>query len=186
MQIQTPTGKFRKDFQEPLILLKEAFFFTFLLLSMLLSLQACVSRPGQSQQEEQNKDVIRNYFEQVWNKGELSNIEVLTPPEFIFHYQGQTLRATHEEHQEVVSYWLNGFPDYHVQLQDVLAEKDKVIARYYFTGTHKGEVLGIAPTGKTVKIGGMWICRVEDGQLVECWEEYDHHSLLQQLKNDSD
>jgi predicted ester cyclase len=78
-------------------------------------------------------------------------------------------------------YWLTGFPDYHVEVEEVLAKKEMVTARYYFTGTHQGEVLGIATTGRTIKISGIWMCRVEDGQLVECWEEYDHHSLLQQL-----
>lgn len=129
-----------------------------------------------------NEEFIRRYFEQVWNQQDLQVIEELTPEPFVLHYQGKPITASHEEHKDVVSYWLNAFPDYRVNLHDVLSDEDKVVARYTFTGTHKDSVLGIPPTGKEVKVTGIWICRVENSLLIECWEEYDEQGLVRQLQ----
>jgi steroid delta-isomerase-like uncharacterized protein len=73
------------------------------------------------------------------------------------------------------------FPDIHFDLEDVLAEGDKVVIRWTCTGTHRGEFRGIAPTGKRVSFPGMNIYRLRDGKIVERWGVEDGLSLLQQL-----
>lgn len=73
------------------------------------------------------------------------------------------------------------FPDLHVQIEDQLAEGDRVATRWTGTGTHNGELAGIPATGKQVTLPGMEIVRIADGKLVEGWEGYDSGTLMRQL-----
>lgn len=149
------------------------------------------SRQVKQQEKEESQDsvpeseqLIRRYFEEVWNQQELQVIDELTPEPFVLHYQGKSITANHEEHKEVVSYWLNALADYRVELHDIFSDENKVVARYTFTGTHQDSVLEIPPTGKEVRVTGIWICRVENSLLSECWEEYDEQGLINQLQSD--
>jgi predicted ester cyclase len=73
------------------------------------------------------------------------------------------------------------FPDAHRTLEELLAEGDKVVVRRTLRGTHHGEFLGLAPTGKAIVTRGISIYRLADGQLVEHWVNYDVLGLHQQL-----
>ena len=76
------------------------------------------------------------------------------------------------------------FPDLHVTLDDVLAEGDRVAARWTGSGTHSGELAGIAPTGTTVTWGGTDVYRIADGKVAEWWRNDDMLWLLHQLGHD--
>lgn len=130
-----------------------------------------------------NEKIITDFFEQVWDQGNLEFIEQVTTPEFIIHYQGKADTASYEEHKAVVKYWRQAIPDYSITIQDVLSDKNKVIARFSFTGTHKDTLMGIPPTWNTIRSTGIWICNVENKLLQECWEEYDIQSILSQLQS---
>jgi predicted ester cyclase len=75
----------------------------------------------------------------------------------------------------------NAFSDLHLTIDDIIVEGDKVAARFTFSGTHKGEFLGIPPTNKKVTIWGIWIDRIAGGKFVESWVRYDSLSFMQQL-----
>jgi predicted ester cyclase len=64
----------------------------------------------------------------------------------------------------------NAFPDVQLSIEDQVAEGDKVVTRWIGSGTHQGEMMGIAPTGNQVRVDGMTISRIEDGKIVEEWE----------------
>jgi predicted ester cyclase len=66
-------------------------------------------------------------------------------------------------------------------VEDQLADGDKVFTRWSWTGTHKEELMGIAPTGKPVRISGMVIDRIVEGKIIEEWEEWDALGMMQQL-----
>jgi len=74
---------------------------------------------------------------------------------------------------------LRAYPDLHVTVEDLFGEDDRLVARNTVTGTHQGEYLGIAPTGKSVKYNEMFIVRFADGRIVETWGVVD---LLAQMK----
>jgi predicted ester cyclase len=76
---------------------------------------------------------------------------------------------------------LRAFPDHHETIDDIVAEDDKVVARVRWTGTHQGEYLGAAPTGKQVTYTAITIYRIEGGKVVESWQEGDRIGLMQQL-----
>lgn len=75
----------------------------------------------------------------------------------------------------------NAFPDTELEINDLILEGNKVAARITASGTHKGALMGIAPTGKRVSITGTSITHVRDGKQVESWASYDQLGMLQQL-----
>ena len=77
----------------------------------------------------------------------------------------------------------SAFPDVHVTIEDMVAEGDRVVTRWTARGTHQGELMGIAPTGKTIAVMGISIGRHDaNGQLLESWTSWDRLSMLQQLE----
>ena len=73
------------------------------------------------------------------------------------------------------------FPDLHVNVEDMVAEGDKVAARVRVSSTHQGEFLDIAPTDKQVTLTGIDILRIAEGKVVEHWGNFDDLGLLRQL-----
>ncbi len=125
---------------------------------------------------EENKNIVRRYQE-CYNSNELDKLDeiVLTPK--IMPNMPPGLEGAKAVHQKT----LVGMPDFHTEIQDLVAEDDKVVARVIMTGTHTGDFYGIPPTGKHVSFTGMYIARIADGKIVEHWGEEDGVSLLQQL-----
>ena len=81
----------------------------------------------------------------------------------------------------MVAHWRTAFPDFRFEVADLIAEGDKVVARVPFTGTHRGQLMDIAPTGRTVRVGEILILRIADGKIAEAWEEYDELEMRRQL-----
>ena len=73
------------------------------------------------------------------------------------------------------------FPDLSVAAETVVADDDSIAFAYTITGTHNGPLLGIAPTGRKIKIRGMQISKFKDGKMIERWGSSDELGLLQQL-----
>jgi steroid delta-isomerase-like uncharacterized protein len=76
---------------------------------------------------------------------------------------------------------LRAYPDLHVAVEDLIAEGDKVVSRNLVTGTHRGEYMGIPPTGKSVKYNEIFIVRFADGRIAETWGVVDVLSQMRQL-----
>ena len=74
-----------------------------------------------------------------------------------------------------------GIPDFQTTIEDLIAEGDKVAVRISWQGTHKGELMGIPPTGKYVKVTEMQIYRMANGKIIERWVETDVFGMMQQL-----
>jgi len=129
---------------------------------------------------EENKQLIRRYQE-IYNSnnldelGEVMSFDVLTPK--IMPNMPSGLDGAKAVHQKT----LIGMPDWHTEIQDLVAENDKVVARVLMTGTHTGDFYGIPATGKRVEFTGVFIVRIADGKIVEHWGEEDSYGLLLQL-----
>lgn len=76
---------------------------------------------------------------------------------------------------------LHGFPDLQVTVEDVIAEGDRVVGRNTVRGTHEGEYLGVAPTGKVITWNEIIICRLVDGRIAETWAVVDVAAQMRQL-----
>lgn len=73
------------------------------------------------------------------------------------------------------------FPDLEIATEQIVAEGDAAVVRWTARGTHRGELMGIPPTGARVTITGIDILRIANGQIVERWGEFDGLGLMQQL-----
>ncbi len=125
-----------------------------------------------------NKAIIQRAFE-YWNKRDVSGIAELFS-DCIYHSPA-TGELKGEAYKKLFASMLNAFPNGRFTVSDEVAEDDKVVIRWSFTGTHKGQLMGIAPTGKPVAFTGMSITRILDGKIVEVWEEWDSLGMMQQL-----
>jgi len=131
---------------------------------------------------EQNKAIVRRLFEEVWNKGNLSVADELFTPNCTHHDPStpDVGRGPESERKRVTLY-RTAFPDLRLMVEDIIAEGDAVMARWSCRGTHKGDLSGIAPTGKQVTISGVSIARIAGGKIAESWINWDALGLMQQL-----
>ena len=133
---------------------------------------------------EDNKTLVRRLIEEVWNRGNLAVFDELSAPDFLFHDPGLPQVHTREEDKHWIAGVLDAFPDFHVAIEDVIAEGDQVVVRLTAHGTNTGELRAPAPhpaTGRHVTITGITIARVEGGQFVEIWHQVDWLGMFQQL-----
>jgi steroid delta-isomerase-like uncharacterized protein len=129
-----------------------------------------------------NKNAVRRLFEEVWNKGNQQVADELFAYTYIHHDPSTPDhgRGAESEKKRVTQY-RNAFPDIRLTIEDLIAEGEKVTARWSCHGTHKGELNGIAPTGRQVTMSGVSIARFEKNKMVEGWVNWDALGLMQQL-----
>ena len=126
---------------------------------------------------EDNKALARRGFEETMNQRNLTVLDELHVPDFVFHAASRTIQGR-EPFKQFISMFLTAFPDLHVTIEDMIGEGDRVVVRFTYGGTHKGDFMGIPPTGKQVAVTGISIMRVANGKFLEEWINTD---LMQQL-----
>lgn len=119
---------------------------------------------------EPNKAIILRLMEECFNQHNVDIHSALYSEDFVQHTPALgDLRRT--EHREFLTSTFAAFPDARWAVADQIAERDKVVTRWTFTGTHRGTFMGIAPTKKQLVFSGICIDRFVDGKIVEEWEE---------------
>src|SRR5215212_1831072 len=133
--------------------------------------------------EEENKALTRRSWEIV-TKGSLDTLEdalqEVYADDIVMHEPDEDVHSI-EGLKQFVSMIRSALPDLHITLEDDIAEGDKVVSRWRAQGTHQGELMDIAATGNEVAITGITIHRVEEGKIVEEWENWDALGLMQQI-----
>jgi predicted ester cyclase len=127
---------------------------------------------------EANKLVVRGYMEDILNRGDTAAAERYFP------HEGYVLNGTLISPAHITTMrqrLLTAFPDFHLTIEDQVAEGDKVVTRVTFRGTHLGEYRGVASTGRQVVWTGIAVDRIVNGRAVEGWHQADQLGLLQQL-----
>ncbi len=131
---------------------------------------------------ENNKAIVRRLFEELWNQGNLSVADQLFTPNYTDHDSSSPdFGHGPESERKRVTLYRNAFPDLHLTIEDLIAEGDTVMARWSCHGTHKGDLNGIAPTGKQFTISGVTVARLLNGKLAEAYVNWDALGLMQQL-----
>ena len=133
---------------------------------------------------EENKALMRRWFEEVWNKGRAEAIPEMFADEGIAHglsddpaspLRGPTgFQPFHAQFREA-------FPNIEVVVEDAIAEGDKVAVRCSVRGKHVGDSLGFKATNATAEFDGIAIVRVKDGKFVEAWNNFDFMKMYKQL-----
>jgi len=130
---------------------------------------------------EDNKAILVRFWEEIFNKGDVSLIDDLVAVDYLNHdlVPGETPGS--EGLKGFILYLRNAFPDIHFDIEQTVAEDDLVVSRWQSTATHRGEFMGIPPTGLSAVLNGMAIHRVENGKIVEAWNNWDALGLLTAL-----
>ena len=129
----------------------------------------------------ENKALVRRLFEQGMNERKAEIFHECVAPSFVNHDLPGPTPGPEGFHQSF-GMFAAAFPDLHVRLGEVLAaEDDKVITRSHWTGTHRGEFMGVPAPGASVDVNFIDIWRIENGLLAESWVRMDFLSLLQQV-----
>lgn len=128
---------------------------------------------------EQNKTVVRSWYEASL-KGDLNAFaEAMTPDSL--HYLPGMPPLDVQALDQMIGAFLAAFPNLHGQIEDMLAEGDWVVLRSSWGGTHQGDLMGIPPTGQTVKVGDLSFFHLQDGKITEHWSNFDQLGMMQQL-----
>jgi steroid delta-isomerase-like uncharacterized protein len=128
---------------------------------------------------EQNKANDRRIIEGL-NQGNVNVFDELMVLNFVDHDASTTMQGV-EAFKKFASAYLTAFPDLHFSIDDQIAEEDKTTLRYTARGTHRGDLMGIPPTGKQVTVTGIFITRWANGKAEESWLNFDALGMLQQL-----
>jgi steroid delta-isomerase-like uncharacterized protein len=141
-----------------------------------------IAQGGHSMSTEQNKATMRAIPEQIFNEGNLDAADRLFATDYIEHVPVLPgLPAGLAGFKVYVTAVRSAFPDLRLIIEDLVAEGDKVVMRATARGTHRGEFMGIPPTGKQISVTEIHICRFADGKVVEHWANSDQLGMLQQL-----
>ncbi len=127
------------------------------------------------------KAFVRRHDEDVINRKDLSVLERDLSPDYVDHSAMPGTPTGMTGAKAMLSMIHGAFPDLKATIEDAIAEGDKVVVRKSWTGTHEGEFMGVAPTGKRVSFEGIVIWRIAAGQLVERWASIDRFAIMQQL-----
>jgi len=128
-----------------------------------------------------NKALMRRFYEELWSRGNLEAIPELVAEDFVDHGTPAGETSGREALADLVVSWRTGFPDMTETVEDLISEGDKVVGRFLMRGTHRGEFMGVAPTGRSVTMSGIDVVRFADGKISEFWYAEQMLELMHQL-----
>ena len=130
---------------------------------------------------EANKALFRRFIDEVLNAKNPEMIDELIGDPFTDHNPPPDTAPGREGMKQMMSMFFSAFPDLHVSIDQLIAEGDFVAGRMTNSGTHQGEFMGIAPTGKRILFSEIHIVRIANGKAVEHWGNQDDLAMRQQL-----
>jgi steroid delta-isomerase-like uncharacterized protein len=130
---------------------------------------------------EENKALVREFLERVWNRGDVGAIDAYVAGDYLPHAMPGLHITGPAAYRQAVDLTRAAFPDLQTTFEDVIGEGDRVVVRGTDRATHRGEFMGRPATGRPVTIHWIGIYRVADGKIVEEWLQSDMMGVLQQI-----
>jgi predicted ester cyclase len=127
-----------------------------------------------------NKELVKRFFSEILTQKKTGVADEIFHPEFT-HYSFPSTSKGPRSIKESVNIFISGFPDLKAYVEEAIAEGDTVSTKGYWTGSHKGEFMGIPPSGKNVNVKYIDMWKIKDGKLYESWVQMDNAGLIQQL-----
>ncbi len=128
-----------------------------------------------------NKAVVRRIIDEGYSQGKRVAFDELVASECVEHNPLFGDAYGPEGARQIHMILRNAFPDVHFTVEDLIAERDRVVARWTFQGTQRGNLLDVPPTGRSVTSAGIFVFRLAAERIVERWESIDALGVLQQL-----
>jgi len=128
-----------------------------------------------------NKQLVRESIERVWGQQRLDEVDRFLARDFVDHGALPGSLPGPAGFADGVRRLLAAFPDARNEIDDIVAEGDRVVVRWTMTGTHTGGGLGVPATGRAVRVAGITMSRVVDGRIAEHWIYRDDIAMLRQL-----
>ena len=129
-----------------------------------------------------NKALLRRFYKEVYVDWDMALVDEVLSPRFTSHDWPNDGRAGPEAFREYYAAIRSAVPDARYQVDDLIAEDDRVVVRWTLRGTHQRDFAGIAATGRPIALKGIAIYRVDDGKLMERWVVSDLHGLLEKIE----
>ena len=149
-------------------------------LAMAASLAPAVAH-GQSAID-QNKAIARRWSEELWSRGNLAVADEIIAPDYERHDPGDPFPARGPaDVKRIVQMLRSMLPDFHIEVDAMIAEGDFVVSRYTATAIDTVGYMGMAPTGKAIRTQAIQIFRFSNGKIVESWAARDDLGTLKQL-----
>jgi len=123
----------------------------------------------------------KRFYAEVANKGNVALVDEFASEDFIEHEEFPGLEPTRDGVKQFFTMMRAAFPDLHFDVEFFMADGDKVAAYLTINGTHKGEFMGMAPTGNKISVRTVDIIRMKDGKAVEHWGVSDTMAMMEQL-----
>jgi steroid delta-isomerase-like uncharacterized protein len=140
-----------------------------------------VQKGGYLMSAEQNKILIRRFFDEGLSAGNMALLDEILDANFTLHDAPPGLPPGRAGFKLLIGMFRSAFPDYKDTIDDLITEGDKIVVRWTFRGTHKGAFQDIPPTNKLVTTNGISIFYVSAGKITDDWTTIDMLGLLQQL-----
>jgi steroid delta-isomerase-like uncharacterized protein len=133
-------------------------------------------------QSDRNRRLITRFYHDMWNRFDKSLIPALLTEDIRFRGSLGQRKNGHYEFAEYVDFIQRAFPDFSNEIEEMISEGDKAFARLTYRGTHRGELFGIAPTGRPIRYAGAAVFAFEGARISEVWVLGDLFGLMSQLQ----
>lgn len=132
-----------------------------------------------------NKDILFKLIDEVWNKGNFDRLDDLISPNYVIRNDPgdacEFMTLDLSAFKQRVDKSRAVFPDLHFDIEDAIAEEDKVAISWFMTGTQQGDLPGLPATGKQIKVSGLTIYYFFEGKIIGHWQVFDRLGLMGQL-----
>jgi steroid delta-isomerase-like uncharacterized protein len=134
-----------------------------------------------------NQQLVHRWFDEVWNQGNPATIDELLLPDGKVHGfpEPSAILTGPSEFKQAHSLFKEAFSNIKVEVDEIIADSDKVAARWTATVTHTGQALGFPPTGRTTSFSGTSFLHVQQGKIAEAWNHMDFTRVVLELQTAS-
>jgi steroid delta-isomerase-like uncharacterized protein len=137
---------------------------------------------GEIEKEAQMKALICRIADDIWNRGDLAAVDEVMSANGKYHGPHMPNgMGDRETWRRAIGMYRSAFPDSRITYDELIVSGDTVVGRWSATATHTGQLPGVGPTGKQIKIGGITIYRLNAGRIAEAWEQLDMLGMWQQI-----